>query len=295
MGLATQLRTARDLFAYHRARSAAFAEHDYRHVYLAARERIERALGREAVGLRMLDVGAGQRTPATALFQLAGNQVTGIDTELLTTGPGVGSFLRVLRANGVERAAKTLVRQILFDPAYDRRLGELAGRPIVRRGLDLRQLSVTQLPFPDFTFDAVVSNAVFEHLPNVRAAVDEVTRVLKRDGVCHIGIHLFPSLSGGHHMGWAFPAESIPPGIPPWDHLRGNRFPAHVYLNQLKESDYRAAFAAEHRRLEILDWITTWTEGEELLTPEIEAELAGRYRRDELLKREIVVIARRRP
>jgi SAM-dependent methyltransferase len=290
----SRLSTARELFAYHRSRSAQFAEHDYRQVYLATKERIERVLGREATGLRILDVGCGQRAPATLLFQMAGNQVTGIDPEVVTAGPGIGAFLRIARANGVERAAKTMVRQLLFDPPYDRRLSELIGKRVTRRGLDIRQLSAIQLPFPDFTFDAVISNAVFEHLPNVRGAVDEVTRVMKRGGVCHIAIHLFPSLSGGHHMGWAFPDQSIPEGVPPWDHLRGNQHPAHVYLNQLKESDYRAQFEAESRRLELLDWITSWTEGEKLLTPAIEAELAGRYTREDLLKREIVVIGRRR-
>ena len=138
----------------------------------------------------------------------------------------------------------------------------------------------------------------------IRGIAQEMTRdpdvvflgedVGKRGGVCHIAIHLFPSLSGGHHMGWAFPDQSVPDDVPPWDHLRENRHPAHVYLNQLKESDYRREFEAEFRRLELLDWITTWTEGETLLTPTIMAELAGRYTKEDLLKREILVIGRRR-
>lgn len=293
MRLLRTLRTARELFAYHRARSAAFAEHDYRDVFGTTRDRLARALGRPVTGLRMLDVGCGQRTPATLLFEAAGNKTTGIDTELITAGPGLGAFMRVWRADGLERAAKTLARQILFDPAYDRRLAELARKPLARRRLDLRRLSIASLPFPDGEFDAVISNAVFEHLSDVPAAVREVARVLRAGGVCHIAIHLFPSLSGGHHMAWAFPEESAPEDIPLWDHLRENRFPAHVYLNRLKESDYRAAFAAESR-LELLDWVTTRTEGASFLTPKIEAELAGRYTREDLLKREVVAVAKRR-
>lgn len=293
MGIFRTARTARQLFAYHRARSAAFAEHDYRDVFGATRDRLARALGRPVEGLRILDVGCGQRTPATLLFQATGNQVTGIDTELITAAPSLGSFLRVWRADGPERAAKTLMRQLLFDPAYDRRLGELAGKPLDRRRLDLRRLSVTELPFPEGTFDVVISNAVFEHLPDIPAALREVARVLRRGGIGHIAIHLFPSLSGGHHMAWAFPDESIPPDIPPWDHLRQSHFPAHVYLNRLKESDYRTAFAAESR-LELKDWVTTRTEGATLLTAEIEAELRDRYTREDLLKREVVAVVRRR-
>jgi SAM-dependent methyltransferase len=276
-------RTARELFAYHRARSAAFAEHDYRDVFGATRDRLARALARPIEGLRILDVGCGQRTPATP----------GIDTELITAGPSLGSFWRIWRADGPERAAKTFLRQLLFDPAYDRRLAELAGKPLDRRRLDLRRLSVTELPFPAGTFDVVISNAVFEHLPDLPAAVREVARVLRPGGIGHIAIHLFPSLSGGHHMAWAFPDQSIPADIPAWDHLRENRFPAHVYLNRLVEKDYRHAFAAESR-LELVDWVTTRTEGENLLTPEIEAELGDRYTREDLLKREVVAIVRRR-
>ena len=293
MDLTRKIRTARELFAYHRARSAAFAEHDYRDVYGATRERLDRALGRPVAGMRLLDVGCGQRTPATLLFTAVGNEVVGIDMELITSGPGVGSFVRAWRADGLERAAKTLVRQLLFDPAYDRRLAELMAKPLARRALDLRRLSVTAVTFPDGSFDAVISNAVFEHLPDVPAALAQVARLLRPGGVAHIAIHLFPSLSGGHHMAWAFPDESVPADVPPWDHLRSNRFPTHVYLNKLKESDYRAAFAAE-ARLEFLDWVTTLTEGGALLTPEIERELGGRFTRDDLLKREVIAIARRR-
>jgi SAM-dependent methyltransferase len=293
MDFARKIRTARELFAYHRARSAAFAEHDFRDVYGATRERLERALGRPVVGLRMLDVGCGQRTPATLLFTAAGNAVIGIDTELITPGPGFGSFVRTWRADGLERAGKTLVRQFLFDPVYDRRLAELIAKPLARRALDLRRLSIADVTFADASFDAVISNAVFEHLPDVPAALAQVARLLRPGGVAHIAIHLFPSLSGGHHMAWAFPDESVPADVPPWDHLRANRFPAHVYLNKLKERDYRAAFAAE-ARLELLDWVIARTEGEALLTPEIEREMGGRYTRDDLLRREVIAIARRR-
>jgi SAM-dependent methyltransferase len=283
-----------DLFGYHRQRSASFAEHDYRDVFLATRRRLEDALGRTAEGLRMLDVGCGQRFPASLLFAAGGNEVTGIDTELVVTGPGIGAFFRIWRSDGLERAAKSLVRQLLFDPTYYRRLAKLMGNSLPRRALDIRQLSITRpLPFTDGTFDAIISNAVFEHVPDVPAAIGEVTRLLKPGGVCHIAIHLFPSLSGGHHMRWAFPEDDPPADIPPWDHLRDQRFPAHVYLNQLDERAYRQAFEAA-KELDVLDWITTRTEGERFLTPEIMAELADRYSRDDLLKREIVVVARRR-
>jgi SAM-dependent methyltransferase len=293
MGLTTRIRNYVDIYHYHRERSTTFAEHDFGDVYQTTRSRVETALGRPAQGLRMLDVGCGQRIPATLLFARAGNAVTGIDTELVVTGPGPGSFFRVWRSDGLERAAKTLFRQLVFDPAYYRRLGELFGSPLSRRGIDVRQLSVTEpLPFPAASFDVVISNAVFEHVADVPAAIEEVVRLLRPGGVCHIAIHLFPSLSGGHHMRWAFPDTEPPDDIPPWDHLRDNRFPAHVYLNRLVEREYREAFESTPG-IEIVDWVVTRTEGEQLLTAEIEAELTPRYSRDDLLRREVVVIGRR--
>ena len=47
----------------------------------------------------------------------------------------------------------------------------------------LRQGSITQIPFPDNTFDAVVSRLVLEHLPDPVIALREALRVLKPGGV----------------------------------------------------------------------------------------------------------------
>jgi SAM-dependent methyltransferase len=294
MSIHRRIRNYVDLYRYHRVRSAQFASHDFDDVYRATRERIETALGRPAQGLRMLDIGCGQRLPATLLFSRAGNSVTGIDTELVVPGPGVGAFIRICRSDGLERAAKTLFRQLFFDPTYYAQMASLFGQRLSRRGLDVRQLSVTEtLPFPDRSFDVIISNAVFEHIADVPAAIAEVTRLLKPGGICHIAIHLFPSLSGGHHMRWAFPDSDPPDDIPPWDHLREKQHPSHVYLNELTDADYRRAFE-EAESLEVVEWLTTRTEGEEFLSEEIEQELAPRYTRNDLLTREVIVIARRR-
>ena len=288
--LLRRLKSYRDIYRYHRQRSRVFAEHDYRQVYLATRARLEEALGRPVEGLRMLDVGCGQRFPASLLFAAAGNRVTGIDTDLVVRRPGIGAFMRVWRANGFERAAKTLARQLLFDPTYHGRLAELCEVPLSGHGLDLRRLSITErLPFPDAHFDAIISNAVFEHVPDVPAALREVGRVLKTEGVLHIAIHLFPSLSGGHNMRWAFPDSDPPEDVPPWDHLRERRCPAHVYLNEFTAADYRDAVTSVPE-IRVDSWVTTQREGEGLLTPAIENTLSERYSREDLLKREVVLI-----
>jgi len=56
------------------------------------------------------------------------------------------------------------------------------------------QADLTTLPFPDHRFDAVVSSHVLEHVPDDRAALSEIARVLKPSGWA---VLLFPYDPGG--------------------------------------------------------------------------------------------------
>ncbi len=47
---------------------------------------------------------------------------------------------------------------------------------------DVRQASITSLPFPDDSFDVVIAAHVLEHLPNPLAALREMRRVLRPGG-----------------------------------------------------------------------------------------------------------------
>src|SRR5204862_6506393 len=125
------------------------------------------------------------------------------------------------------------------------------GRPRRFRGLDIRRMDAASLDFPKGHFDLIHSNSVLEHLENVPAALDGLARVLKSDGVASIVVHLFPSLSGGHRLEWAFPDDDVPRAAPPWDHLLENRFPAAVPLNRWRESEYRREI---EKRFEVLEY-----------------------------------------
>jgi ubiquinone/menaquinone biosynthesis C-methylase UbiE len=63
---------------------------------------------------------------------------------------------------------------------------EVAGNDAAKRGLevDLRVGSVTDLPYPDATFEVVLTNIMFHHLDlaEKRQAVAEIVRVLKAGG-----------------------------------------------------------------------------------------------------------------
>lgn len=266
-----------------------FAAHDYG-VFQECRAAFERHAGRPITGARVLDIGCGQRFPVTLLFRAFGAETTGIDTDVVEPRLTPSACLRMIRANGVERFVKTAVRRAIFDGAYFRELGLLADRPLPFRDLDLKLMDARALDFPPAHFDLVHSNAAFEHMADVPRVLDEMARTLKPGGFAVVGVHLFPSLSGGHHLDWASPDASPSARVPPWDHLRENLHPAHPYLNRWREREFLAAF---EQRFEILEH-RSWFEGEKLLTPEIERELAPAWTRDELLKRSIRVTLRLR-
>jgi SAM-dependent methyltransferase len=66
-----------------------------------------------------------------------------------------------------------------------------------RRGLgDVAQADVTALPFEEGTFDAAVLGEVLEHVPDDVAAVREVARVLRLQGVLALSVPADPSRFG---------------------------------------------------------------------------------------------------
>jgi hypothetical protein len=79
--------------------------------------------------------------------------------------------------------------------------------------------------------------------------------------------------------------------VPPWDHLRDNNFPANVYLNKLRLSDYRQIF---HANIEVVEEQLSH-EGETILTEELEDLLKMKgYSRDDLLTRSVGFVCRKR-
>ncbi len=56
----------------------------------------------------------------------------------------------------------------------------------------IRDMPDGRIPYPDSTFDVVISNQVFEHVPDLDAVLDEIRRVLKPGGIL---LFLFPDRS----------------------------------------------------------------------------------------------------
>jgi SAM-dependent methyltransferase len=180
---------------------------------------------------------------------------------------------------------------VLFDRRFFHDLSKEYGRPISFKNLDVRIMDATAMDFADSTFDFIDSNAVFEHMNDVPAAVREMNRVLKPGGLAVVTPHLFPSLSGGHNLEWRRPDAQAAKNVEPWDHLRKNRHRVAAYMNGLKLSEYREHF---HAAMDVIDEQLV-VEGERHLTPELEAELGAKgYTREDLLTRTVTFLARKK-
>ena len=240
---------------------------------------------------RILEIGCGQTARQVALFHADGASIVGIDIEVPTYIMNLSVFLKVVRLNGIERALKSLARHILFDKKFFTELSKEYGEPVTFNDLDVRIMDATNMIFESDSFDFVFSNMVFQHIDNVEGAVKEVNRMLKPTGIAAVSIHLFPSISGGICHEWLNPDQSPSKNVPPWDHLRENRYPVNIHLNKLKINQYRKIFRTYTNIIEE----QTATEGEKLLPPAIEEELKNKgYTREDLLTRTILFLVRKK-
>ena len=239
--------------------------------------------------LRILEVGCGKSYWLTLLLHSYGAKVTGIDTEFTSADNNISKYLSIFRENGIERMLRTFVWDKFYAAPYYKQLASLSSFPLQFKGIDVRRHSADDSEFPDNTFDVVVSHEVFEHIEDIPKTICTLKRILKPDGITYIYVHNFTSLSGGHHIAWKYPDTEPSDTVPPWDHLRENRFPdIPSWLNKLREKDYRKEF---EKYMNVIEWLPTVKEGEKLLTPDIRAELSD-YNEDELLTKGFIIIAR---
>lgn len=252
-------------------------------------------LGIDTKRARVLDLGCGSNAPMTVLLHSHGARVTGAD-KYLGHRWGLGfrpeRYAAYLREAGIAKSLRKFVGEWVYDRTYFSTLSKTVGLALSERGMDLRSMEVTKLEFDAATFDVIHSNATWEHIADVPAANRELARVLRPGGVAYIEIHLFPSLSGGHDLPWIVPGKTELGGHMAWAHLRDPQWQEPVYLNRLRERDYAANFRSTPG-LEVVDWITEYTEGGSLLTDEIRSELPD-YTPEELTKRSIIAVLRKR-
>jgi SAM-dependent methyltransferase len=256
------------------------------------RRRLPRTDGRDQRGpFRALEIGCGTFYPYVALFNADGVKVVGIDvTPLARRDFRLSKYRELIRSRGLVPALRRMAGDLSFHVMFYRPLGKAAQVAVKHRGAQLVMMDAARCGFADETFDFVYSSACFEHLPDVHGTLAEMERVLKPNGVAHIQIHLFTSMTGGHEPGLY--GHRVPPaGFRLWRHLLDSDWRAPLFLNGWREQQFRDAFAM---RFDIIDRNVTSEHGRQYLTDEIAATLSPEYSRDELATETVLYVLRRR-
>lgn len=295
------IREIKELIFYHLKYERHFAEHDYYNVYKKAIRDLQSVRFSSIKKKRILDLGCGQRYPFALLCAASGAIVTAVDINYVKPDALPLAFFQTIKHNGFKRGFKSLMRRLFFDSLYYKTLeisyGKSLNQYVSQISFVIADPLAKSYPLPSDSFDLIISNAVIEHVENVSRFAQEIYRLLSNRGYFYGIIHNFYSLSGGHNLEWAYPDDCPSNKVPPWDHLRENRYPSSVLLNRLLPEEYQNEFA-EH--LEILlfegrdiNHEPKGHEGEQFLTSQLEAELDA-YQRELLLTRSWCIICQKK-
>lgn len=214
------------------------------------------ALLQQLSGIRLADaavfeVGFGARPRRQIALQSMGIDVRGVDAEAPVIPGRPSQFVSMLRRNGVERAAKSLVRHTLFDRGEQRALERALRRRGLAPRLDPARLIVADARCVEVepgSVDLVISEDVFEHLhrDTLEHVVAAMARWLRPTGIALIRPNVFTGITGGHLIEWSRRALRQPPRkrrSEPWEHLRQRRYKPNTYLNELTRAQYRELFS----------------------------------------------------
>jgi SAM-dependent methyltransferase len=199
-------------------------------------------LGLELKGLKMLDIGAGQLMMQMTYFGQRGNEVVGIDQDVIARRLSIRLYADMLRKNGPKRVVKTLGRKaLLVDSRYTRELARQLDAQTLPSPRVL-QMDAANMTFSDATFDFVYALAVFQHLPDPPAVLDEMIRVLKPGGALYLDFILFTSRGGSHDVRLLGGQNGA---IPDWAHLRAQYealVQPNAYLNRIRLPEWVTLF-----------------------------------------------------
>jgi SAM-dependent methyltransferase len=296
----TLLREIQNLFVYNRRYTERFAYHDCHNVFQKTLHDLKLQGFEGLAGKNILDLGCGQRYPFALQCAAEGANVTSLDVEYVKPDPIVPYFVQCFKYGGFKRAVKSTMRRLCFDKKYYRILEECSGKRIRDFAHEIK--FVTQgttncsYSLPSEEYDLIASNAVLEHIADVSGFVSEIKRLLRPGGLFYGNIHNFYSISGGHNMEWAFPDEFASKTVPPWDHLRANKYPTHVFLNRYRPEQYKQEFAKYLKILTFeakdINHDSGGIEGGQFLKGQVAEELK-RYPRDLLLTRAYGIVCRK--
>ena len=245
------------------------------------RQLLMRHSGIDLENASVFEIGFGARPYRQIILQSMGIDVRGVDAEAPLLPGRPSQFIEMLRRNGVERAAKTLVRHGFFDRREQRLLERGLRRRGLARRLDPERLTVAdagRLELRPASLDLIFSEDVFEHME--RATLERVVALmatwLKPGGLALARPNVFTGITGGHLIEWSRRALRLPPSVrrsEPWEHLRGRRFAPNTYINELTRADYRTLFATQFEILE--ERVAQPDLGREYFDARARAELRG--------------------
>jgi SAM-dependent methyltransferase len=274
------------------------ADHDYRNGFLRSRGDIEQLLPLPLGESSILIIGCGFRYADVLLYSGCAKSANGLDVRDVFYRDGFRPLYHDFRrkGKGVLSSLRKSYKTRNGLSAYYERIGELAGGAIDHEGVDLGSYEGGKMPFEDGQFDAVLSNAVLEHVADLETFFSEVRRVTKPRGISYHLYHNYYSFSGSH----------LPPFMcekHPWGHLRGLYQTDPKHLNQVTldavverfstHFELRDVFPVgrDHSKKGVDE--TFCFEREDRLTPEIRDELKE-YSDEQLLTRGYLIIGSRR-
>ncbi|MGE0665632.1 MAG: class I SAM-dependent methyltransferase [Sphingomonadales bacterium] len=215
--------------------------------------------GKDLTDARIVEIGFGTRPLRLATLLAQGYDVSGIDMDCPLLHLTPSNLMDIVRANGVERAVKSLVRFMMSDRKewnnFCAHYGVNIRQEIVRRNV----LHVDNASSPRFwekmrPVDLLISEDVFEHIdvPDLESIVAEMARCLSPGGLALIRPNIFTGITGGHRMEWNMDMVDldIRRATRPWEHLRGNKAPVGTVLNGLTRAQYRVLFREHFKILE---------------------------------------------
>jgi len=128
-------------------------------------------------GVDALRWSDNERWVRASFYDLKG----GAATKLLDAGCGIGVFTRFYARKGFDVHAIDIAPRAVAMTQMSLELYDLRAQ--------VQAASVEELPFPESSFDYVISNGVIHHTPNTEKAVEEFYRVLKPGGIGSVCVY----------------------------------------------------------------------------------------------------------
>lgn len=162
------------------------------------------------------------------------------DAKVLDYGCGAGQIVGLLRRRGMDAFG--------CDVFYDG--GDSSKDIPTDLGSRIKSMTADRIPFEDARFDVVLSNVVFEHVPDMETALQEIARVLKPGGYA---LNVFPDRSVWREGHCAIPfLHWFPKGTTP-------RIYYATCLRALGLGHFDKTLTLMHGVRSVCDWLDRWT------------------------------------